>query len=47
VAWEEQYAEGLGRAGATLAEIGTQDSFDLATLSVAMRAIRTLAMQGG
>jgi glutamate dehydrogenase len=45
--WEERYAEGLGRARATLAEIGTQESFDLATLSVALRVIRTLASQGG
>ena len=46
-AWEERYAEGLGRARATLAEIGTQETFDLATLSVALRAIRTLASQAG
>jgi glutamate dehydrogenase len=45
--WEERYAEGLGRARATLAEIGQQETFDLATLSVAMRVIRTLAQQGG
>jgi glutamate dehydrogenase len=45
--WEERYAEGLGRARATLAEIGAQETFDLATLSVALRVIRTLAMQGG
>jgi len=45
--WEERYAEGLGRARATLAEIGAQESFDLATLSVALRVIRTLASQGG
>ena len=45
--WEERYAEGLGRARATLAEIGAQESFDLATLSVALRVIRTLATQGG
>ncbi len=45
--WEERYAEGLGRARATLAEIGAQESFDLATLSVALRVIRTLAAQGG
>jgi glutamate dehydrogenase len=46
-AWEERYAEGQGRARATLAEIGALESFDLATLSVALRVIRTLAMQGG
>ncbi len=45
--WEERYAEGLGRARATLTEIGQQETFDLATLSVAMRVIRTLAQQGG
>ena len=45
--WEERYAEGLGRARATLAEIGAQEHFDLATLSVALRVIRTLATQGG
>ncbi len=45
--WEQRYAEGLGRARATLAEIGEQETFDLATLSVALRVIRTLAMQGG
>jgi glutamate dehydrogenase len=45
--WEQRYAEGLGRARATLAEIGAQETFDLATLSVALRVIRTLAVQGG
>ena len=45
--WEQRYAEGLARARATLADIGSQETFDLATLSVAMRVIRTLAMQGG
>ena len=45
--WEQLYAEGLGRARATLAEIGAQETFDLATLSVALRVIRTLAVQGG
>ena len=44
--WEERYAEGLGRARATLSEIGAQETFDLATLSVALRVIRTLANQG-
>ncbi len=47
ITWEERYAEGLGRARATLAEIGAQETFDLATLSVALRVIRTLASQGG
>ncbi|MGB8019901.1 MAG: NAD-glutamate dehydrogenase [Candidatus Nanopelagicales bacterium] len=45
--WEERHAEGLGRARATLAEIGGQESSDLATLSVALRVMRTLAFQGG
>ena len=45
--WEQRYAEGLGRARATLTEIGAQETFDLATLSVALRVIRTLAMQAG
>ena len=47
VVWEQRNAEGLARARATLAEIGGQETFDLATLSVALRVIRTLAMQGG
>ncbi len=47
VVWEQRYAEGLGRARATLTEIGEQETFDLATLSVALRVIRTLARQGG
>jgi glutamate dehydrogenase len=41
-AWEEQNAEGVARAQSTLAEIITSDTFDLATLSVALRTIRTL-----
>ncbi len=41
-AWEEQNAEGVARAQATLEEIVTLDSYDLATLSVALRTIRTL-----
>ena len=41
-AWEEQNAEGVARAQATLEEIVALDSFDLATLSVALRTIRTL-----
>jgi glutamate dehydrogenase len=46
-AWEQRHAEGLGRARATLAEISSLETFDLATLSVALRVIRTLAVQGG
>ncbi|MBI1377058.1 MAG: NAD-glutamate dehydrogenase [Frankiales bacterium] len=45
-AWEAQQAEGLARARATLDEISTQEQFDLATLSVALRTIRTLVQQG-
>ncbi len=44
--WESQQAEGLARARATLDEISTQEQFDLATLSVALRTIRTLVQQG-
>ena len=40
--WQEINAEGLARARATLVEISTSESFDLATLSVALRVIRTL-----
>jgi glutamate dehydrogenase len=45
-AWEAQQAEGLARARATLDEIGDLEQFDLATLSVALRTIRTLVQQG-
>jgi glutamate dehydrogenase len=41
-AWEQQNAEGVARAQATLEEIVSSDTFDLATLSVALRTIRTL-----
>jgi glutamate dehydrogenase len=44
--WQEMNAEGLARARATLVEISTSDSFDLATLSVALRVIRTLVPSG-
>ena len=40
--WEQQNAEGVARAEATLNEIVALDSYDLATLSVALRTIRTL-----
>ena len=46
VAWEEQQAEGLARARATLDEIAGLEQFDLATLSVALRTLRTLVQQG-
>ncbi len=45
-AWEAQQAEGLARARATLDEIAGLEQFDLATLSVALRTIRTLVQQG-
>jgi glutamate dehydrogenase len=45
-AWEAMNAEGLARAKATLVEIATSESFDLATLSVALRTIRTLVPAG-
>jgi glutamate dehydrogenase len=45
-AWESQQAEGLARARATLDEISGLEQFDLATLSVALRTIRTLVQQG-
>jgi len=41
-AWEALNAEGLGRTQATLAEIASSESSDLASLSVALRVIRTL-----
>ena len=46
-AWELQQAEGLARARATLDEIASQEESDLATLSVALRTVRTLVAQGG
>ena len=45
-AWEGRNAEGLARAKATLVEISTSESYDLATLSVALRTIRTLVPAG-
>jgi glutamate dehydrogenase len=44
--WSAEHAEGLARARATLVEIATAESFDLATLSVALRVIRTLVPSG-
>ncbi|MBX9366203.1 NAD-glutamate dehydrogenase [Streptomyces massasporeus] len=41
-AWEQKNAAILGRARATLEEIQSSESFDLANLSVAMRTMRTL-----
>ncbi len=40
--WSEKNSAAVARAGQTLGEIWESDSFDLATLSVALRAIRTL-----
>jgi glutamate dehydrogenase len=42
VAWEQANSEGVARAQATLGEIISSETFDLATLSVALRTIRTL-----
>jgi glutamate dehydrogenase len=44
--WEEAHAEGVARAKSTLAEIAAVDEPDLATLSVALRAMRNLVAQG-
>ncbi len=44
--WEEAAAAGLARARSTLHEIAGSESFDLATLSVALRVIRTLVASG-
>jgi glutamate dehydrogenase len=41
-AWAQRNAAILGRARATLREIQSSDTFDLANLSVAMRTMRTL-----
>jgi len=45
-AWEQANSEGLARARTTLHEIATAEAFDLATLSVALRVIRTLVPSG-
>jgi glutamate dehydrogenase len=45
--WEAKFAEGVARTRATLNEIAHSEQNDIATLSVALRAIRTLAGQGG
>jgi glutamate dehydrogenase len=44
--WEERNAEGQQRARATLREIEQAGNYDLATLSVALRVLRTLVQQG-
>ncbi len=45
--WEAANAEGLARARGTLTDIGQAEEFDLATLSVALRTVRTLVPTGG
>ncbi|HEX5017029.1 MAG TPA: NAD-glutamate dehydrogenase, partial [Actinomycetes bacterium] len=45
--WENANAEGLARARTTLQEIASSDNFDLATISVALRVIRTLVATAG
>ena len=45
-AWERDNAEGLARARLTLDEIAAVENTDLATLSVALRTIRTLLRAG-
>jgi glutamate dehydrogenase len=45
--WEERNREGLARARGTLEEIVASETLDLATLSVALRVIRTLVRSGG
>ncbi len=45
-AWQERNAAVLARARQTLADIESGDVYDLATLSVAIRAIRTLLRSG-
>ena len=44
--WEERNWEGQQRARATLSEIDEAGHYDLATLSVALRVLRTLVQQG-
>ncbi|MHB1164793.1 MAG: NAD-glutamate dehydrogenase [Candidatus Nanopelagicales bacterium] len=45
-AWEAAHAPGVARARATLEEIAIVEDPDLATLSVALRALRNLVAQG-
>jgi glutamate dehydrogenase len=44
--WEAVHIEGVGRAKSTLNDIAAVDEPDLATLSVALRAMRNLIAQG-
>src|SRR5690606_26791964 len=45
--WTEANSAAVARARQTLSEIWESETFDLATLSVALRAIRTLVAAGG
>ena len=45
-AWEDEHREGVARAKATLDDIAAVEDPDLATLSVALRAMRNLVAQG-
>jgi glutamate dehydrogenase len=44
--WEAAHLEGVMRATTTLTDIAGVDDPDLATLSVALRALRNLVAQG-
>jgi glutamate dehydrogenase len=44
--WEGVHVEGVGRAKSTLNDIAAVEEPDLATLSVALRAMRNLVAQG-
>ena len=46
IEWEETFAEGVARTRLMLGEIAISEQVDLATLSVALRALRTLVGQG-
>lgn len=46
MAWEQAHSEGVARARATLDEIAAVENPNLATLSVALRALRNLVAQG-
>ena len=45
-AWEAVHQAGIARAKATLAEVSNQEDVNLATLSVVLRVLRTLVVQG-
>src|SRR5690606_38430973 len=45
--WTEANSSAVARARQTLSEIWESDTFDLATLSVALRAVRTLVAASG